>query len=50
MQNHIDRDRFIKINFENIQRGMQSQFEKVNSVSFGNFGTPYDRKYFNVFG
>jgi Astacin (Peptidase family M12A) len=46
MQNHIDRDRYVKIRFENIDKSMAYNFDKVSSVDYGNFNTAYD--YFSV--
>jgi len=46
MHNHVDRDEFIDINWNNIKPGNERYFEKVNSNLFENFGTPYD--YYSV--
>jgi Astacin (Peptidase family M12A) len=42
MQNHIDRDNFVRVNFINIILNKRSNFEKVSSSAYGNFGTAYD--------
>jgi hypothetical protein len=42
MHNHIDRDRYVNIHWENIQAGMESQFHTVDPQWFYNFGTSYD--------
>ena len=42
MQNHIDRDRYVQILWNNIQPQDRHNFEKVNPGNFGNFGTSYD--------
>jgi hypothetical protein len=44
MQNHIDRDNFISVLYENIKPGTEHNFEKVNPRAFSNFNTPYDFK------
>lgn len=42
MQNHIDRDNFITVNFGNIISGAEHNFQKVDGNHFGNFNTTYD--------
>lgn len=46
MHNHVDRDQFVKIFFENITPGREHNFKKVDSAVFGNFGVRYD--YFSI--
>lgn len=46
MHNHIDRDKFISINLQNVDPKFKFAFKKVNPNLFGNFGTQYD--YFSV--
>lgn len=41
-QNRADRDNHVNIRFENIQRGLESNFEKGSSGSTTTFGVPYD--------
>lgn len=41
MQSSTDRDRFVKVNYENISSGMKQNFLKYDSTRFG---TPYDFK------
>lgn len=42
MQNHPDRDKFVKIFWENIQQDSRFNFNKLDSKKFSNFGTKYD--------
>jgi Astacin (Peptidase family M12A) len=42
MHNHFNRDKFVWINFDNINLSERSQFEKVNTTSYFNFDTTYD--------
>ena len=42
MQNHVDRDSRVYINWGNIQAGREYNFYKVNPALFGNYGTSYD--------
>lgn len=42
MQNHADRDDFLKIHWENIDPAYRVNFEKVSPYDFGNFDTPYE--------
>jgi Astacin (Peptidase family M12A) len=42
MQSHVDRDDFLTINWQNMEKIYESQFDKVNSTVFSNYGTPYD--------
>jgi Astacin (Peptidase family M12A) len=42
MQSHIDRDRFIRIQLENVQSAYRNQFDKVRTSVYGNFDTPFD--------
>jgi hypothetical protein len=42
MQNHVERDKFITINFDNIKTPDRHNFERVDSRKYNNFGTPYD--------
>jgi hypothetical protein len=41
MHNHAERDNFVNIHFENVEPGMEHNFDKVSSA-FGNFNTSYD--------
>ncbi|XP_066913605.1 astacin-like [Clytia hemisphaerica] len=41
-QSRPDRDQFIRINFGNVQSGMESQFRKQTSSSVTTFNQPYD--------
>lgn len=42
MHNHIDRDDYVTIHWENILPESYSNFDKVDPQWFYNFGTPYD--------
>jgi len=42
MHNHIDRDRYVEVVWENIYDGLEGAFAKVNPQWFDNFDTPYD--------
>lgn len=42
MHNHIDRDNYVKIHWENVLPEFYSNFDKVDPQWFDNFGTPYD--------
>lgn len=42
MHNHIDRDSYVKIHWENILPEFYGNFDKVDPQWFDNFGTPYD--------
>lgn len=42
MHNHIDRDDYVQIYWDNVEPGMESNFDKVNPAHWDNFGTPYD--------
>lgn len=45
MHNHQDRDKYVKIHLQNVQPNMRSNFDKVYSngfVEYGNFGTAYE--------
>lgn len=42
MQNHIDRDRYVKIHWDNIEPQHLKNFKKVNLSKYGNFNTFYD--------
>lgn len=42
MHNHFERDKFVKINWNNISPGHEHNFMKVNPKYFDNFGTSYD--------
>jgi hypothetical protein len=42
MHNHVDRDKYVRINWNNIKPDMYSNFYPVSSVHCDNFGTPYD--------
>ncbi|KAL7024350.1 hypothetical protein ACKWTF_013004 [Chironomus riparius] len=46
MHNHVDRDEFVEIQWDNVKHGAEQNFKKVDSRLFGNFGTPYD--YYSV--
>lgn len=43
-QSRLDRDQYIKVGWNNIQRGMASQFKKYTSSQAQTFGYPYDLK------
>ncbi|KAG5673248.1 hypothetical protein PVAND_003311 [Polypedilum vanderplanki] len=42
MHSDYDRDRYVRINEENIQDGAKDQFNVVSSLNFTHFNTPYD--------
>lgn len=42
MHNHVDREKFVKILWENIKSEKKSNFAKVDPRRFGNFETSYD--------
>lgn len=42
MHNHIDRDNYVKIHWENVLPDYFPNFDKVDPQWFDNFGTPYD--------
>lgn len=42
MHSHTDRDKFVDIVWDNIDKKQYTNFEKVSSKKFSNFGTPYD--------
>jgi hypothetical protein len=42
MHNHVDRDKYIEIRWNNIRPQEYSNFNKVDPTLFGNFGTNYD--------
>ena len=42
MQNHPDRDRYVKILWQNIKQDIRFNFDKLDSDKFSNFGTQYD--------
>lgn len=42
MHNHIDRDDFVQVFWENIEPAFHFAFNKVNPEWFDNYGTPYD--------
>ncbi|KAG5671820.1 hypothetical protein PVAND_001995 [Polypedilum vanderplanki] len=42
MQSSADRDSYMKIIWENIESGMEYNFDKVSIDTHGNFGTSYD--------
>jgi hypothetical protein len=42
MHSHSDRDQFVDIVWNNIDRKLYANFEKVSPKKFSNFGTPYD--------
>lgn len=42
MHNHIDRDNYVNISWQNILPEYHSAFDKVDPQWFDNFGTPYD--------
>ncbi|XP_070501172.1 low choriolytic enzyme-like [Chironomus tepperi] len=46
IQSRSDRDEFVDILWENVEKDEFSQFDKVNPKRFKNFGTPYD--YYSV--
>ncbi|XP_063706347.1 hatching enzyme 1.2-like [Culicoides brevitarsis] len=41
-QNRADRDNHVKIRFENIQNGLEANFEKASPGLTNNYGVPYD--------
>lgn len=45
MHNHIDRDNYVTIHWENIDADMAYNFETVDPQWFDNFGTGYDCEY-----
>lgn len=42
MQSSYDRDRFVRINFENIEKGRENNFHKYSSSVVSHFRTSYD--------
>ena len=42
MHSHADRDNFIEIKWDNVQKDTISNFDKVDPKQFGNFNTTYD--------
>lgn len=42
MHSHAERDQYVTIVWDNINRNVYDNFEKVNPRRFSNFGTPYD--------
>ena len=42
MQNHAERDKFVSINWDNINTPERHNFERVDPRKYNNFGTPYD--------
>ncbi|XP_070493994.1 hatching enzyme 1.2-like [Chironomus tepperi] len=46
MHSHSDRDQYVQIIWNNINKKLYNNFEKVNPNRFSNFGTPYD--YYSV--
>ena len=42
MQTDVDRDRYVRILYENISQQNRHNFDKVDPAQFGNFGTSYD--------
>lgn len=46
MQNHHDRDKFVRILWKNIKSEARYNFKKINGRRFSNFGTDYD--YFSI--
>jgi len=46
MQSRSDRDEFVHVLWQNIEKDEYNQFDKVNPKRFKNFGTPYD--YYSV--
>ncbi|KAL7014936.1 hypothetical protein ACKWTF_016204 [Chironomus riparius] len=42
MQNHPNRDKYVKIFWENIKQDSRFNFDKLDSNKFSNFGTKYD--------
>lgn len=42
MHSHADRDKFIQIVYDNIERDALSNFDKVDRRKFSDFGTGYD--------
>lgn len=44
MQNHANRDKYVAIQWNNINPAERYNFDKVSSYDYGNFGTSYDFK------
>lgn len=42
MQNHPDRDDFVRVHWDNIIESMHSEFEKVDDTEYTDYGTGYD--------
>lgn len=42
MHNHIDRDDYVEIKWDNIKKKDAYNFRKGDALNFDNFGTPYD--------
>lgn len=42
MQSHTDRDKFVKINLENVKTGFANNFNTYPSTVINNYNTPYD--------
>lgn len=42
MQNTHNRDKYVKINYENIQNGKKNNFKRYDSETVSDFGQEYD--------
>lgn len=42
MQNHAERDKYVTINWDNINTAERHNFERVDPRKYNNFNTPYD--------
>lgn len=42
MQNHAERDKYVTIHWENIDKIQYSNFQRVSAFEYDNFGTAYD--------
>lgn len=42
MHNHPDRDDYVKVHWNNIEKDSHSEFEKVDDTEYTDFGTGYD--------
>lgn len=42
MQSHSDRDKFVKINLENVKNGYANNFNIYPNTIINNYNTPYD--------
>lgn len=42
MQSHTDRDKFVKVNLQNVKAGYTNNFNTYSSTIISNYNTPYD--------